>query len=589
MPVLQSAYVYVVALVAIHMVVLAVANLLRVAAEVALGAPSGGFTGLPFLFAEGRSQPGDLYREHLSLAIALLLVGAPMWILHFRAAQRAAERDPVQRGSPLRAAYLQVVIFVTALLVFAYAQSALRQALEASLIEPLKEAPLGLGGPSGDPSVAPARVAGAFAMVAAAGVALGLHLRLARADLAMAAVSRAAAVLWRWRAYLLIAIGLVFALFGGITLLSAVWDWIWAPGDPVPPFVPPGEPVRDIDLRGQIMRSAVANGLPPLLAGLGLWAASWRGVRRRTDGAGADAAAELRSAIRALALYGIVFVSVLGTLFAASASLSVLVRRLLFQPLPTDVPLLREIGDAWPPLVLFGLSWWWHWRVTQGDAAREDEAARAATIRRTYVYLVSTIALLLLAIGAAGVVGVLGSVVIGQQTHQPDEIAGYVTLVLVGLPVWLFHILRAHRRAAADVSERDALPRRVYLYLAILGGILAVLVFGSAALFRILTGVLALSFTLDLVHDVMHLVVDTAVGVTVAGYHWRVLRADRATLAPQATVEERGLVLIAHGAARERLAALSGGGVAAFDVSARTAAELADRLGREGHGGTGSP
>src|SRR5947209_6215691 len=51
LPAVQRAYLCVVALVAIHMVVLAVANLLRVGAEIAMNAPSGGFTGLPFVSA----------------------------------------------------------------------------------------------------------------------------------------------------------------------------------------------------------------------------------------------------------------------------------------------------------------------------------------------------------------------------------------------------------------------------------------------------------------------------------------------------------------------------------------------------------
>src|SRR5438477_334472 len=53
LPAVQRAYFYLVALVAIHMVVLAVANLLRVGAEIAMGAPSGGFTGLPFVVVLG--------------------------------------------------------------------------------------------------------------------------------------------------------------------------------------------------------------------------------------------------------------------------------------------------------------------------------------------------------------------------------------------------------------------------------------------------------------------------------------------------------------------------------------------------------
>ena len=56
LPAVQRAYFYVVLLVAIHMIVLGVANLLRVGAEIALGAPSGGFTGLPFVFADFNRQ-----------------------------------------------------------------------------------------------------------------------------------------------------------------------------------------------------------------------------------------------------------------------------------------------------------------------------------------------------------------------------------------------------------------------------------------------------------------------------------------------------------------------------------------------------
>jgi len=124
----QRAYVYIVALVAVHMIVLGVANLLRVFAEIALGAPSGGFTGLPFVFADF-NRPRDLYREQASLAIALLLVGTPAWWWHFRLAQRVA-RAVEERASALRSLYVHLVVFVTALLTFGYGQRALRLVLQ---------------------------------------------------------------------------------------------------------------------------------------------------------------------------------------------------------------------------------------------------------------------------------------------------------------------------------------------------------------------------------------------------------------------------------------------------------------------------
>jgi len=132
LPAVQRAYLYIVALVAIHMVVLAVANLLRVGAEITMNAPSGGFTGLPFVFNDF-NRARDLYREQASLAIALLAVGGPAWWLSFRAADRAAHRDVAARASAIRSFYLHLVIFVTALLVFGYGQRTLTLFLQWTL------------------------------------------------------------------------------------------------------------------------------------------------------------------------------------------------------------------------------------------------------------------------------------------------------------------------------------------------------------------------------------------------------------------------------------------------------------------------
>src|SRR5439155_1576756 len=83
----------------------------RVVAELALGAPSGGFTGLPFVFGDF-NRPRDLYREQASLAIALLVVGTPAWWIHFRMAERAARAAVEERASALRSLYVHVVVFV---------------------------------------------------------------------------------------------------------------------------------------------------------------------------------------------------------------------------------------------------------------------------------------------------------------------------------------------------------------------------------------------------------------------------------------------------------------------------------------------
>ena len=229
LPAVQRAYFYLVALVAIHMAVLAVANLLRVGAEIAMGAPSGGFTGLPFVFNEF-SQPRDLYREQASLAIALLVVGLPAWVIHFRVAQRAALRSVEERGSALRSFYLHLVVFVTALLVFGYGQRALGLVLQGIFI----------GGNASFPSYFglepewPARAAGAAVMALTAAVVLGYHLSLSILDRRATLIGGRAASFRQLVFYALALIGLVWAASTSVSTLAGIWDRIADAVAPIP-------------------------------------------------------------------------------------------------------------------------------------------------------------------------------------------------------------------------------------------------------------------------------------------------------------------------------------------------------------------
>src|SRR5688572_21363159 len=183
------------------MVLLGLANAARVLVELATGTPPAAFLGLPFLFAEGSSRPGQT-REQISLALALVLIGAPAWYLHWRGAQRAAARSDEDRASPLRSGYLHLVTFVTALLVFVHAHFALTGVLG----EWLQQAPASgqLGGDLFAPPLAQ-RVIGPLAMVAVAGPTWAFHARTAAVDRRLTAVRGGAAAIRRLHTYLLAA------------------------------------------------------------------------------------------------------------------------------------------------------------------------------------------------------------------------------------------------------------------------------------------------------------------------------------------------------------------------------------------------
>src|SRR5207245_10198706 len=106
-------------------------------------------------------------------------------------------------------------------------------------------------------------------------------------------------------------------------------------------------------------------------------------------------------------------------------------------------------------------------------------------------------------------------------------------------------------------DEPRWLPRRGYLYLAILGGVLGMLVFGSAGLYRLLNAALAGDFPISTWHDVWHFTVDGTVSAAAFLSHLAAVRADRSAQLP--TVGQHSVTVLgrapAAAAAAARLAA----------------------------------
>jgi hypothetical protein len=558
LPALQRAYVYVVALVAIFMVVVGVANLLRVGAELALSASPGGFTGLPFLYWDF-SRIANIPREQASLALALIVIGAPVWLFHFRGAQRAAQGAVAERASAMRSFYVHAVVFVTALLVVGFGQRALALLLQGGFFVgwiPLGPSSFGLD------QQWLARAAGAAAMAVTAVPVLSYHLWLSSDDRRVAVFSGRAAQLRHFALYGLVLVGLAWGSFGTVIALGQIWDYasdqIFNPSasSGPPPGFPQGFPSRD-----QFLAFSLLGVLPGIVVGFGLWLATWSPLQRGIRGATPSAEIERRSPIRKIAVYVIVLFSAVAVLLSGTIALTAIGRRLLGDPVVERfTTLYREVGTPIATVLVLGAVWIFYRRVVAVDAALETEQERAATIRRLYTYLIAGIGMGMLGVGLAGMVGVIGSQAMLINTHPNSETARYVSIVLLGAPAWALSWWQARRRL--DDDERRSGPRRGYLYLAILAGVLGSLVFGSALLYRLLNATFAGSlFSVATWHDVWHFLVDASVSAAVFLFHYRVLRADRTAQLPATSPHAVTVVVRASdaAAARARLtAALEG-------------------------------
>jgi hypothetical protein len=555
LPALQRAYVYLVALVAIFMVQLGVANLLRVGAELSLAAFPGSFTGLWFLFWDYNRRE-SIPREQASLAIALIAIGAPVWFFHFRAAARAARASVAERASAMRSFYLHTVVFATALLIFGYGQRAVSLVLQGAFF--------GGSGPGafGLDQQWLARAAGAAAVAVAAVPVLSYHLWFSREDRRIALFSGRAAQLRHLALYGLVLVGLGWASYSAVDALSQIWayasDQIFNPATNSGP--PSGFP-QNFPSREDFLWFRLLGVVPGIVAGLALWLGTWIPLQRGIRGATPDAEIERRSSIRKIVVYMIVLFSALGVLLNGTLALTAIGRRLLGDPIVERfTTVYREVGPPIVSVVVLGAVWIFYRRVVAIDAALETEQERAATIRRLYTYLIAGIGMAMLGVGLAGMVGVFGSQAMRINTHPNSEYATYVSIVLLGAPAWALSWWQARRRL--DDDERRSAPRRGYLYLAILAGVLGSLVFGSALLYRLLNAAFAGSlFSIATWHDVWHFLVDAAVSAAVFLFHYRVLRADRSAQLPAVSPHAITVVVRASdpAAARARLAAMLAG------------------------------
>ena len=84
------------------------------------------------------------------------------------------------------------------------------------------------------------------------------------------------------------------------------------------------------------------------------------------------------------------------------------------------------------------------------------------TVRRVYIYLVAAISLIGISWAVIGLARLIISEGVGQG--QIIGLASWLAVIIVGLPIFLFHWLMAQRLAERALVERGSIIRRLFLY-----------------------------------------------------------------------------------------------------------------------------
>ena len=214
-----------------------------------------------------------------------------------------------------------------------------------------------------------------------------------------------------------------------------------------------------------VMFAALPSGeVAALLTGMGAWLLAWRFAQRQFAG---GAIAELQSVVRKLYLYVLLFAGMLTTVTNLALVLGGALRALLGLP---------AAGD-WQPLaaavIVFGFVWAYHAAVLRADGVQAQLAGGQLMVRHLYLYLTAALGLGAVLVGLGGLLTVL--IRWPYESDQREPLALFSATLLAGLPVWALAWRTAQAAAHANVAERQSSLRRAYLYFFLLLAVLGVL------------------------------------------------------------------------------------------------------------------
>lgn len=433
----------------------------------------------------------------IAFQIAVIIIGLPIFLVHWLWGQRLAERTVEEGGAALRRLYLYGTL---AAFLGPFATNAfdlIGTLLQAESVLVRRSFSL----TSGD--------AITYHLVAllVLGVLWFYHWRIVAHDARRVPETGAAATIRRLYVLGFSAAGLTLTTLAIIYLVR----WIMLQfGDNI--------------IQSSSLEVSLATEVTRLVIGTPMWLIFWSWAQRLFEGPSQE---ERESALRKFYLYTAVFVSALGTVINTAAILAGLLRRLL------DLPPQGDIRTPLPIIIGLGLVWAYHAFVIQDDANRAEETPRQTSIRRLYLYLVAAIGLSALLIGLSGDISVIiRSLDSGFGDELREQLAWFTAAIIAGLPVWVLPWRQVQNQAleagSTGADERRSVVRKIYLYFFLFLATMTVLSSAVFIVFRLLSW--ALGSDPPTLSELGQAIAFSLIAVGVWGYHGVILRSDHKLL-----------------------------------------------------------
>ena len=446
---------------------------------------------------------GSTGREQVSLAIALVVVGAPAfsidWWLVGRGWRGTDDAGRADRDSALRAFHMSLVATIALAVGTVAAVQSLDTVFGAVLgVEQFSERPTDR-----------------LAMLLVAGPIWWYHQRRRNLDIRHDRLTGAAAWLTRFHRYAWTFAGLMLLVLAASQIIETIASVL---------IGRPGFGGRD---DGWL--DPLAGSLSTLLVGSALFWFQADDARRAIRDAAIIGEDDRATALRATYFGVVILVTLTYVGVTVTSSLAELARWALKAGEGSGLPAFLEIVVG-PLLVAipFAVAGWLHWSALRREAGGRSPVALTAA-ERLALHLAAGTGLTFLAVGAGQLLGRVLEVALGGAAAGDffrTEASWGLALVVVGAIMWIPAWTRILRRREADpLAERQGTAGRAYLYFVVAASLLAAVPSAAFSLYRLIDTALGgrgVSLGTDLAIPLAVVIVASLVAL----YHGRMLVSD---------------------------------------------------------------
>lgn len=452
--------------------------------------------------------------EVLAQAMALILVGVPIFLFHWLWTQRTSAKDEEERTASLRAIFFYAVLIGTLVPVVQNLLALINRLILGAAHVSASRALFG-GYQTWQDNL--------IAIVINGVVALYFWYTLREVWKLLTESERFADVRRLYR-YLWMLYGLLMVVFGAQQVLRYVFYL------PVPS-----------NLLGQVGRDMFINGLTLLLIGTPLWVYTWRIIQDALA-----APAERDSNLRLGVLYLLALAGVITVLSASGTLLDIILRRVFGEPMEL-YEFIKQIGGPISLGVPLAAVWAYYGSWLGRQIATDENATRRASKKRLYYYILSALGLGAAFIGVALVLSFVIDLLTANAfwgTSLRTRLAGALSSLAVGLPLWLvtWRPMQAEALTEGDTGDhaRRSNIRRAYLYLALFAGVIGGMVSAVALVFQLVNALLSGNPPDDFLSNLLNATQLLALFAVLLVYHLNCLRHDGAQAGQTLESRQRG-------------------------------------------------